>query len=222
VDNEYDLQINSIEELVPYVAKHLVPLIEDAVNSCERCYQIDPYNDRWTFGTQLWRVIWNRFQSLSNAETSPIECLPGNIYAFRIGQATLRHHRVRNFNAIPKSAKAAKEEADGVFKQLTLFDDREYFNKDIQNVILAIAAEPEVGLSAIFLGKLIKDNESKGYQWAITVPVVSYQEGAFEADSFLLDEPLTAEYSPEEKEPVPSVKLNIKESKKTKPASIKK
>lgn len=191
--------ITKLDDLVPYISEYLVPLVEDAVETCNRAYMDDEYNDNWTFGTQLWRNLWNRIYEAALSDDNPIEiCHGDHMYAFRIGPAMLRHHRVNRITSIPRSAKAAKSTADAV--QLLLFDE-EIYRTDLNNIILAIAAEPGVGLSEIFIGKLEKVPSSSQYRWAVRVPVLAEEEVTDQRVDYEVEQVPVVSYQPEEEEP---------------------
>jgi len=158
-----NIQIGALEELSPYITRYILPLVKDSVQVCVRSFHDDPFNDSWTFGTQLWKNTWNRIKETAEIENNPIEVpVKGNEYYFSIGNAIIHHHRVGGTGLLPKSAKAVKALVDEA--QLPLFP-REC-KPTFDNIILGISAEPADGLNEIFIGKLEKDTSTDQYRWS--------------------------------------------------------
>lgn len=163
-------EIKNLEDIVPLVLEHLVPEIQQSVEVCIQCYNNDEFNDMWTFGTQLWRNIGNRFKTIAEFEDCPFEiCGKGNEYKLKIGSFVIRHHRIDNESKIPNGAKAVKESAR---QHMLPFGAEWEAPIDIDNIVLAIDADIQNGLKEVFLGELKqKDIETKQYKWGTKIPV---------------------------------------------------
>ena len=147
---------SSIKAIVPVVREHLLPLIEEAADTCVRAYAADEFNDTYTFGTQLWRNVWNRFLPVASDESIPLSHSGVKTdFSLRCGSISLEHHRVRKDTRLPINALAVKKKIDR--GQLSLFADQPDDTGFAESVVLAIVAEPEEGLMEIFLGVLQKD-----------------------------------------------------------------
>jgi hypothetical protein len=162
-----EVNIKTIEDMVPYVQEYLLPEIQQAVEICVKSYRDDPvFNDTYTFGTQFWRNTWNRFKSVAiEYEDCPFDlCGKGNEYKLKLGPFILRHHRINEQSKLPNGAKAVKSSAD--FLQMKLFSDEWNAPVEIDNIVLAIDADIEKGLKEIFLGEIMPLSlESKKYKW---------------------------------------------------------
>ncbi len=162
------VNIETLEDMVPYVQEHLLPEIQQAVEICMKSYYDDPvFNDMYTFGTHFWRNTWNRFKSVAlEYEDCPFDlCGKGNEYKLKLGPFVLRHHRINEQSKLPIGAKAVKSSA--AFIQTSLFSDEWDAPVEIDNIVLAIDADVEKGLKEIFLGEIMPLSlESKKYKWA--------------------------------------------------------
>lgn len=195
------IQADAIEDIAPFIQEYFVPAIEESAEVCVRSYWDDPYNDNWTFATQLWKNIWNRIYEIASSENSPVHLYgKGNEYRFRIGSVVLHHHRIDSSTSLPRAARAAKSFAD-TMQQLRLFD-MEFDGYDEQdNIILAIDANPEDGLREIFIGELERESlVHKKYQWAKKIPIFKAKT------SEIFDEPAVVPpdalpFQPDEKAP---------------------
>ena len=158
-------RIHDLGDLSPHLSEHLLPAIKDAVEVCVNSYHDDPFNDNYTFGTQLWRNLWNRFRKLSDSDDCPFKVHgAGNEYKLKLGPFVLRHHRIDRKTRIPRAGKAAKTMAD--MYQLRLWDDYDA-NLRNENIIIAIDADPRDGLREVFYGELENySQDPKRYQWA--------------------------------------------------------
>jgi len=174
-------EIIKLDDIVPFALDHLLPEIQEAVEKCIESYSVDPvFNDMWTFGTQLWKNIWNRFKSVfEEYEDCPFEiCGKGNEYKFKIGSYVLRHHRIDHESGLPNGGNAVKKSA----QQMSLFGDEWQAPVEIDNIVLAIDADVKSGLKEVFIGALKqKRPDAKKYEWREKVPV--YLAEGFEASS---------------------------------------
>ena len=164
-------EIVELEDIIPHALKHLLPEIKESVEVCINCFHMDAFNDTWTFGTQLWKNIWNRFNFvIDEYEDCPFEiCGKGNEYKFKIGPYVLRHHRINSDSKLPCGAKAVKAAA-GQQMYLPGLEWQSPIEKD--NIVLAIDADIQNGLKEVFLGELQQaDPEEKKYKWGKKVQV---------------------------------------------------
>lgn len=162
----------TLEDLVAPVAEHLVPEIKQSVDICVKSFLDDEvFNDKWIFGTHLWKNIWNRFAMIANYEDCPFEVYgKGNDYKLKVGPFVIRHHRVDRETKIPKGAKAVKSSAAAI--QLALFTGNFDTTVEKDNIVIAIDADVKDGLREVFIGELMPQSiESKKYQWINKVPV---------------------------------------------------
>ncbi len=202
------IQISSLEDLAPYLSQYILPHVKDSVQTCVRAFSADPFNDNWTFGTHLWRNTWNRIRATAEIESNPITVpLKGNEYCFHVGNAIIHHHRVGGAGLLPTSAKAVKDLVDEA--QLPLFPRERRVAFD--NIILGISADPQVGLSEVFLGKLEKDSSSEQYYWSDKVSLYNGSSA----------EPEDVEYIfvDEEQEAVPVLAFRPKTEETAQPAT---
>jgi hypothetical protein len=191
------IRIASLEDLAPHVHEYLVPLITDAVQACLHSYWSDPFNDNWTFGTQLWKNTWNRIKSIAENGNNPIMTpIRGNEFCFSIGNATIHHHRVGGDSLLPRSAKKVKALADEA--RLPFFSQEKRVAFD--NVVLGIAADVHDGLGEIFIGKLEKDIGTDRYFWSETVHLIKKSGIVLETPKYI--------YFEEEAEAIPVLVLN--------------
>jgi hypothetical protein len=161
----------TLDNIAPYVQEHLLPEIQQSVDTCIKSYWDDDFNDMWIFGTHLWKNTWNRFRSVAEFEDCPFEvCGKGNEYKLKIGQFILRHHRINEESKLPNAAKAVKSAADQI--QMTLFGEKWDVPAEIDNIVLAIDADVENGLKEVFVGELMSYAPmSNKYMWAKKVPI---------------------------------------------------
>lgn len=191
-----NIQIGALEELSPYITRYILPLVKESVQVCVRSFHDDPFNDSWTFGTQLWKNTWNRIKEIAEIENNPIKVpIKGNEYHFSIGNAIIHHHRVGGTALLPKSAKAVKALVDEA--QLPLFPKES--KPSFDNIILGISAEPSDGLNEIFIGKLEKDMSTDQYRWSERVTILKFPTTKPEDIEYL--------YIEEEKEAIPVLTL---------------
>ena len=66
-----EINLETLEDAVPYVQEHLLPEIQQAVEVCVKSYLDDEFNDMWTFGTHFWKNTWNRFEAVAGLEDCP-------------------------------------------------------------------------------------------------------------------------------------------------------
>ena len=160
-----------VEEIVPSVREHLLPLIHASVDTCLRTYGLDEFSDNYVFGSQLWRLVWNRCLALAGEEGSPVSYSgDSRDFSIRIQGVKIEPHPVRFDTRLPNNAKAIKDRLDAV--QLTLFAAYDEEGVWLPNsLVLAIAATPEDGLHEVFLGVLQKNGFTSQFEWRDVVPV---------------------------------------------------
>lgn len=208
-------KFQTLEDIAQSVTDHLLPEIQAAVEVCQRSYMVDPaFNDTWTFGTQLWRNAWNRFQTLaSNFDDCPFEvCGKGNEYKLKIGPFVVRHHRIDTETKIPKAAKAVKLAAHSV--QMMLFSDEWQPSFEVDNIIIAIDADVKEGLREVFIGELVSSSvESNKFSWETRVPIF-LADGAEASEAEIIKIADMAEikrFAPEEK--IPEISIGLDQAK---------
>ena len=207
-----NLNIESLEDIVPHVQEHLLPQIQLAVEICINCYLMDTaFNDTWTFGTQFWRNTWNRFRTVAEEiEECPFETYgKGNEYKLKLGHYVLRHHRIRGQSQLPTGARAVKSSANYI--QMNLFSDEWAAPVEKDNIVIAIDADVENGLQEVFLGEIMPLGlNSKKYRW-VNKSLVYLADGteASTADIVeIADMFKTGRYAPEEEIVEVPVKLD--------------
>ena len=166
--------LETLEDVAPFVVEHLLPEIQESVEVCIECYNLDDsFNDSWTFGTQLWRNIWNRFKSAASFEDCPFEVYgKGNEYKLKIGRYILRHHKIDRETRLPSGAKAVKESASFQMSIFSLLGEDPVQQPTIDNIVIAIDANIQSGLKEVFVGELMPyDLESKKFKWVSKAPV---------------------------------------------------
>lgn len=160
--------VETLEDVAPFVAEHLLPEIQESVEVCIECYNLDDsFNDSWTFGTQLWRNIWNRFKSVASFEDCPFEVYGnGNEYKLKIGRYILRHHKIDRESRLPAGAKAVKEAASFQMSIFSLLGEDPVQQLAIDNIVIAIDANLHSGLKEVFVGELMPFAlDSKKFKW---------------------------------------------------------
>ena len=165
-------KFSGLEEIVPLVQEHLLPEIKRACEVCLKSYGEDPaFNDKWTFGTHLWKNTWNRFKAVAELEDCPFEVWgKGNDYQLKIGHFIVRHHRIDRETTLPNAAKAAKSAA--ITLQMMLFDGLYTDTTEKGNIIIAIDADTNDGLREVFLGELMPLSlDSNKFRWEKKVRV---------------------------------------------------
>jgi hypothetical protein len=153
--------IDTLEDIAPLVQEHLLPEIQASAESCMESYHADNFNDSWVFGTQLWRNIWNRIKSVVTFEDCPFE-VHGKLNEgkLKIGRYILRCHKIDRESGVPAGARALKRDAPVQFS-LPFLNIHE---KDlIDNVVIAIDADPDNGLRQVFLGELFRVCNSNNF-----------------------------------------------------------
>ena len=203
----------SLEDLAAPVAEHLVPEIEKAVEVCIKSFLDDEFNDKWIFGTHLWKNTWNRFEVLTDFEDCPFDVYgKGNEYKLKIGPFVVRHHRIDRRTRIPKGARAAKTAA--YYIQMALFEGDWDVTVEKDNIVIAIDADIEDGLREVFIGELMPIFlDSKKYRWVKRVPVY-LAEGAEPSSEEVIqvtDMPGFNQFAPEEE--IPEVAIGLDRSK---------
>jgi len=169
---------SGLEEIAPLVQEHLLPLIDEAVDTCVRTYVLDEFSDTYIFGTQLWRLTWNRCLALAGEEGSPFSHSgDSKDYSIRLRGIKIEPHPVSQDTRLPNNAKAIKERLAAV--QLDMFaGSGEEAVWLPESAVLAISASPEEGLLEVFLGVLQKNGFSGQYEWREVVPVYQRLEAA--------------------------------------------
>ena len=158
---------SNLQELVPIVQEHLLPMVQEAVDTCVRAHADDEYNNNFTFGTHVWGNLWNRLSQYAAQGATPFEPSgDAKDYSIRVRGVRLKPHSVRTDTRLPNSARSIKKRIDAV--QLKLFTDDEEAAWLPGTVVLAFAASPEEGLTEVFLGVLQKTG---AYEWREAVPV---------------------------------------------------
>lgn len=216
------INVEKLEDIAPHVVEHLLPEIQDAVEVCVSAYEADPFNDSWTFGTHLWKNIWNRFKSLTNHEDCPFDLYgKGNEYKLKIGPFILRHHKIDNESSVPTGAKAVKASAA---VQLSLFsilgDIPVGLRPSIDNIVIAIVANTQNGLREVFVGELLPcAPDSTKYKWVNKAPVylAEGQEGST-SETVYISTPFVSPHAPVEPISEPTLKL-VKTNKEQKIAN---
>lgn len=207
-------EFENLKDVALHVNEHLFPVIEQAVEVCVRSFWADPFNDKWIFGTHLWKNIWNRFAVLASLDDCPFElCGKGNEYKLKIGPFVVRHHRIDRETTIPRAARAAKSAADAAI-QLRLFDDEWDHTIEKYNIIIAIDADVDDGLREIFVGELMPcSTESNKYRWAKKEPVWIAEGTVPSSEEFVkfAEARTVGQMVPEEE--IPEVPIGLDDSK---------
>ena len=169
-----NITVDSLEDVAPLVEEHLLPEIQESVEACVSSYEADVFNDLWTFGTQLWKNTWNRLKSVAKLDDCPFERYgKGNEYKLKIGPYILRHHKIDHESRLPTGAKAVKESAAIQLSLFSLLGD-EFVNKQpsIDNIVIAIDANPQKGLKEVFIGELLPYSlDSKKFKWGKKIEI---------------------------------------------------
>jgi len=204
----------SLEDLAAPVAEHLIPEIEKAVYVCIKSFLDDEFNDKWIFGTHLWKNTWNRFEALTDFEDCPFDVYgKGNEYKLKIGPFVVRHHRIDRRTRIPKGARAAKIAAYYIH-QMALFEGEWDVTVEKDNIVIAIDADIVDGLREVFIGELMPLSlESKKYRWVKRVPVYLAKGTNPSSDEIVqvTDMPGLSQFAPEEE--IPEVAIGLDRSK---------
>ena len=168
-----------LEDIAPILRDLFLATTKEAVEVCIASYETDVrYNDNYTFSTQLWRNLWNRYHEVALQPETPISNSgKGNDFAFKILDIIFKHHRIDRQGSIPKGAKAAKACADRIHYQTNFYWPELEDLGDQTNIILAIDADPENGLRDIFIGKLVRETgRVKSYFWSNVVYIYRSDE----------------------------------------------
>jgi hypothetical protein len=204
--------IETLNDLAPFVHEHLVPAIESAVEVCLHSYWSDEFNDKWTFGTQLWKNIWNRFSALASLDDCPFCTFgKGNEYKLKIGPFVLRHHRIDRSSNIPRAAKAVKYRAAAVQLMLEFESECE---EERDNFVIAIDADVEYGLKEIFVGELLPVNgNSNNYRWVQKVPIYLASGAEPSTEEFIRFPEYQQSHQIASDEEIPKVTIKLDDSK---------
>lgn len=165
----------NLEDLASHVVEHLLPEIHASVETCVESYNADPFNDSWTFGTQFWKNLWNRFSAVAELDDCPFEEYGGgNEYKLRIGKYIVRQHRVNNKTKLPTGAKAVKKAAEQMTIYSLLGDGLPERSQEpsVDNIVIAINVTMSKGLLEVFVGELRPvPFASNKYEWVEKAPV---------------------------------------------------
>lgn len=190
--------MKKLEEIALMVEEHILPEIEESVEVCMSSYHSDEFNDSWTFGTNFWRNVWNRFKSVSSFEDCPFDYLGGNKYKLKVNDFIIGCHRIDRKSRIPAGAKALKEKAPvqlpPVLARLGYPQER-----PSDNIVIAVDADPEKGLREVFLGKLVRLYNSNKFIFEniVSIFIAEKEERATEQYSYILTPSYTS-YAPVE------------------------
>ena len=191
--------MKKLEEIALMVEEHLLPEIKESVEVCMSSYHSDEFNDSWTFGTNFWRNVWNRLKSVSSFEDCPFDYLGGNKYKLKMDQYIIGCHRIDKKSRIPAGAKALKREAP--VQLPPILANLEYLQELrplIDNVVIAVDADPVKGLREVFLGELVRIYDSKNFIFKniVSIFIAENEEMTTEQCSYLT--PSYTSYAPEE------------------------
>ena len=193
--------MKKLEEIALMVEEHLLPEIEESVEACMSSYHSDEFNDSWTFGTNFWRNVWNRLKSVSSFEDCPFDYLGGNKYKLKADQYIIGCHRIDRKSRIPAGAKALKREAPVQLPPiLASLEYLQELRPLIDNVVIAVDADPVKGLREVFLGELFRIYDSKKFVFRniVSIFIAENEEMTTEQCSYILTPSYTS-YAPEEK-----------------------
>lgn len=165
----------NLEDLASHVVEHLLPEIHASVETCVEAYRADTFNDSWTFGTQFWKNLWNRFSTVAELEDCPFEEYGGgNEYKLRIGKYIVRQHRVNNKTKMPTGAKAVKKAAEqmDIYSLLGGEVPKRPQDPSVDNIVIGINVTTSKGLLEVFVGELRPvPFATNKYEWAEKAPV---------------------------------------------------
>lgn len=205
-----DITVETLEDVAPHVVEHLLPAIQDAVDACVEAYNADPFNDSWTFGTQLWRNTWNRFKSVADFGDCPFRVYgKGNDYKLKIGPYILRHHKIDDESSVPTGAKAVKASAGFQMSLLAHYGFVPVERRSIDNIVIAIVANMAKGLREVFIGELLQcAPDSTKYRWVKKVPVyLAEGQEPYAGETMYIPKPFVSAHAPDE--PVAEPKLTL-------------
>ncbi|CAK8719459.1 hypothetical protein GKODMF_11050 [Candidatus Electrothrix gigas] len=147
--------VKTLDDIAPLVQEHLLPEIQASTESSMESYAADPFNDSWTFETHRWRNTWNRFKSVAKLEDCPFEVYGNSKEGkLKIGRYILRCHKIDKKSGVPTGARALKRDAPVQFSLPFLNDIEQQY--PIDNVVIAVDADPKNGLRKVFLGELFR------------------------------------------------------------------
>lgn len=180
--------VETLEDVALFVTEYLLSEIQESVEVCIECYNLDDsYNDSWTFGTQLWRNIWNRFKYTASSEGCPFEVYgKGNEYKLKIGRYILRHHKIDRESRLPSGAKAVKESASFQMSLFSFLSEYPVQKPTIDNIVIAIDANVRSGLKEVFVGELMPYAlDSKKFKWVNKAPVFLAENHIASTEEFI-------------------------------------
>uniref|UniRef100_UPI004057C744 hypothetical protein n=1 Tax=Candidatus Electrothrix sp. TaxID=2170559 RepID=UPI004057C744 len=192
--------MKKLEEIALMAQEHLLPEIEESVEACMSSYRSDEFNDLWTFATNFWRNTWNRLKAVSDLADCPFDYEGGNRYKLKIDQYRIGCHRINTKSRIPAGAKALKKKAPvqlpPVLARLGCPQEQPFL---IDNVVIAVDADPQKGLREVFLGELVRIYNSKKFVFKNIIPIflAENEEMTTEQYSYILTPSFTS-YAPEE------------------------
>ena len=170
---------SSIQSVVPLVAKHIVPLMIDALDACVDRHQqtLGVGSDNYSFGTDAWSFPKRLIADAASAAEIPFKVEPGSGFAFSHGSFVLHHHRVGDHEAqdiscsFPATANRLQDSYNTA--QLNLFAEPRL------PLALAYMANPDTGLAAVYLcsiGEIAKGSiiawEESVLVWTASADVV--------------------------------------------------
>ncbi len=215
-----DIQVETLGDIAPHVTEHFLPEIHASVDTCIDSYEADPFNDSWTFGTQLWRNLWNRLKTVAELNDCPFEVYgKGNEYKLKIGRFILRHHKINSKTKLPSGAKAVKEAASVQMTIYSFLGETPPELPSIDNIVIAINATIKSGLIEVFIGELLPvSNDFNKYEWSNKAQVYLADGHEPSKDIFVHLPSIIPSHAPVEQIPEPALKLvrsNQKERKNT-------
>ena len=175
-----------LSDFVQPVQEHLLPLLDDAMDAAVERHGIAEGRgaDSFSFGTDAWSLPARLFRDYCQSTECPFSLSSDKGCVLKIGDSTLRHHKVGHTEAedinssFPNGAHALVQE---VSQQLLLFPIEPDATSD--DVVLAYMANPTDGLCAVYLATVGRVNNGKIVEWDQVVPVWSrsgVDVGAFE------------------------------------------
>ena len=211
----------SLAELAKAVEEYLLPSIQASSEACSDSHKVDDeFFDNYTYGTSLWKNLWNRILKVIEDPKCPFEKYgKGNEYKLKYKSFILSHHKIDDQTRIPNGAKSSKRSACQLSgpTQLPPPWPRRKLPIVQDNIIIAIGANHADGLLEVFVGALIattdyeKGNRSK-YKWTKEHPVY-LAEGAppSSAPYYTLKDKMFLNSAPEEI--TPDLRLQMDETK---------
>ena len=203
------IRVETLKDVAPHVKEHLLPEIHAAVDTCIESYEADPFNDSWTFGTHLWRNLWNRLKTVAELNDCPFELYgKGNEYKLKIGRFILRHHKINNKTKLPSGAKAVKKAASVQMTIYSFLGEAAPEQPSIDNIVIAINATVKSGLTEVFIGELLPTAlDSNEYEWKNEAQVYLADGCEPSKDRYVHRLSMVSTHTPIEQIPEPALKL---------------